>query len=170
MAKIYKQQGNYADTISCYNEVLHFYPLVVDDLVHRGNTYKEIGRVNEAIKDYSHAIIICPQMDEAYANMASFYEDSGHVEAAIKSYRKALAIHPDFPRATCNLLHTLQCVSYMGLLSTTGARYTQYLVTNEFVSSTWFSHLNSEKLVHLPHCYFVNDYKQKNLDVLDPNC
>ncbi|KVH97002.1 hypothetical protein Ccrd_000906 [Cynara cardunculus var. scolymus] len=42
--------------------------------------------------------------------------------------------------------------------------YIQYLVTDEFVSPTSFSHLYSEKLVHLPHCYFVNDYKQKNLD------
>ena len=27
-----------------------------------------------------------------------------------------------------------------------------------------------QKLVHLPHCYFVNDYKQKNQDVLDLVC
>nr|GEW86033.1 probable UDP-N-acetylglucosamine--peptide N-acetylglucosaminyltransferase SEC [Tanacetum cinerariifolium] len=40
----------------------------------------------------------------------------------------------------------------------------------EFVSPTRFAHIYSEKLVHLPHCYFVNDYKQKNLDVLDSNC
>lgn len=30
----------------------------------------------------------------------------------------------------------------------------------QFVSPTCFSHIYSEKLVHLPHCYFVNDYKQ----------
>ncbi|KVH97000.1 Tetratricopeptide-like helical [Cynara cardunculus var. scolymus] len=102
MAIIYKQQGNYADAISCYNEVLHFDPLVADGL--------EIGRVKEAIQHYSHAIVIRPHLDEAYANMASAYEDSEHVEAAIKSYRQALAIHPNFPKATCNLLHTLQCV------------------------------------------------------------
>uniref|UniRef100_A0A2N9HWY8 protein O-GlcNAc transferase n=1 Tax=Fagus sylvatica TaxID=28930 RepID=A0A2N9HWY8_FAGSY len=45
-----------------------------------------------------------------------------------------------------------------------------YLVTDEFVSPLCFSHIYSEKLVHLPHCYFVNDYKQKNQDVLDLNC
>ncbi|KAF5768392.1 putative protein O-GlcNAc transferase [Helianthus annuus] len=61
-------------------------------------------------------------------------------------------------------------VSYMGFPGTTGASYIQYLVTDEFVSPTRFAHIYSEKLVHLPHCYFVNDYKQKNLDVLDPNC
>ncbi|KAL8201676.1 hypothetical protein R6Q57_010823 [Mikania cordata] len=61
-------------------------------------------------------------------------------------------------------------VSYMGFPGTTGASYIQYLVTDEFVSPTRFAHIYSEKLVHLPHCYFVNDYKQKNFDVLDPNC
>ncbi|CAI0385297.1 unnamed protein product [Linum tenue] len=61
-------------------------------------------------------------------------------------------------------------VSYMGFPGTTGATYIDYLVTDEFVSPVKYAHIYSEKLVHLPHCYFVNDYKQKNLDVLDPNC
>ncbi|XP_020110212.1 probable UDP-N-acetylglucosamine--peptide N-acetylglucosaminyltransferase SEC [Ananas comosus] len=61
-------------------------------------------------------------------------------------------------------------VSYMGFPGTTGATYIDYLVTDEFVSPTRFAHIYSENLVHLPHCYFVNDYKQKNRDVLDPVC
>ncbi|KAG8054227.1 hypothetical protein GUJ93_ZPchr0001g30703 [Zizania palustris] len=61
-------------------------------------------------------------------------------------------------------------VSYMGFPGTTGASYIDYLITDEFVSPLKFSHIYSEKLVHLPHCYFVNDYKQKNQDVLDPVC
>uniref|UniRef100_A0ACD5UQR7 Uncharacterized protein n=1 Tax=Avena sativa TaxID=4498 RepID=A0ACD5UQR7_AVESA len=61
-------------------------------------------------------------------------------------------------------------VSYMGFPGTTGASYIDYLVTDEFVSPTRFAHIYSEKLVHLPHCYFVNDYKQKNCDVLSPVC
>ncbi|XP_052482187.1 probable UDP-N-acetylglucosamine--peptide N-acetylglucosaminyltransferase SEC isoform X2 [Gossypium raimondii] len=61
-------------------------------------------------------------------------------------------------------------VSYMGFPGTTGADYIDYLVTDEFVSPLCYSHIYSEKLVHLPHCYFVNDYKQKNRDVLDPTC
>ncbi|KAH9728210.1 putative UDP-N-acetylglucosamine--peptide N-acetylglucosaminyltransferase SEC [Citrus sinensis] len=61
-------------------------------------------------------------------------------------------------------------VSYMGFPGTTGASYIDYLVTDEFVSPLRYAHIYSEKLVHVPHCYFVNDYKQKNMDVLDPNC
>jgi len=59
-------------------------------------------------------------------------------------------------------------VSYMGFPGTTGADYIDYLVTDELVSPKEFSHIYSEKIVHLPHCYFVNDYKQRNRDVLDP--
>ncbi|PNT73449.1 probable UDP-N-acetylglucosamine--peptide N-acetylglucosaminyltransferase SEC isoform X2 [Brachypodium distachyon] len=61
-------------------------------------------------------------------------------------------------------------VSYMGFPGTTGASYIDYLVTDEFVSPLKFSHIYSEKLVHLPHCYFVNDYKKKNQDALDQVC
>ncbi|BBN13590.1 protein O-GlcNAc transferase [Marchantia polymorpha subsp. ruderalis] len=60
-------------------------------------------------------------------------------------------------------------VSYMGFPGTTGADYIDYLVTDELVSPSKYAHIYSEKLVHLPHCYFVNDYKQKNRDVLDPS-
>ncbi|MCI28198.1 putative UDP-N-acetylglucosamine--peptide N-acetylglucosaminyltransferase SEC-like, partial [Trifolium medium] len=51
-------------------------------------------------------------------------------------------------------------VSYMGFPGTTGATYIDYLVTDEFVSPLQYAHIYSEKIVHLPHCYFVNDYKQ----------
>lgn len=61
-------------------------------------------------------------------------------------------------------------ISYMGFPGTTGASYIHYLITDEFVSPSRFSHIYSEKLVHLPHCYFVNDYKQKNRDALDLKC
>lgn len=68
-------QGNYADAVSCYNEVLRIDPMAADGLVNRGNTYKEIGRVNEAIQDYLRAIAIRPSMAEAHANLASAYKD-----------------------------------------------------------------------------------------------
>ncbi|KAK4341507.1 hypothetical protein RND71_040008 [Anisodus tanguticus] len=60
-------------------------------------------------------------------------------------------------------------VSYMGFPGTTGATYIDYLVTDEFVSPMKYTHIYSEKLVHLPHCYFVNDYKQCNILKRVPN-
>ena len=68
-------QGNYADAIACYNEVLRVDPMAADGLVNRGNTLKEIGRVSEAIQDYIRAVNIRPTMAEAHANLASAYKD-----------------------------------------------------------------------------------------------
>ncbi|GJY28313.1 probable UDP-N-acetylglucosamine--peptide N-acetylglucosaminyltransferase SEC [Tanacetum coccineum] len=69
-----------------------------------------------------------------------------------------------YTKGSRNEIFTLQPapiqVSYMGCPGTTSASYIQYLVTDEFVSPTRFAHMYSEKLVHLPHCYFVNVYKQ----------
>lgn len=39
-------------------------------------------------------------------------------------------------------------------------KFSLWLPPLQFVSPSHFSHIYSEKLVHLPHCYFVNDYKQ----------
>lgn len=39
----------------------------------------------------------------------------------------------------------------------------------QFVSPMCYAHIYSEKLVHLPHCYFVNDYKQVNDSTLVGN-
>lgn len=68
-------QGNYANAIACYNEVLRVDPLAVDGLVNRGNTLKEAGRISEAIQDYFRAAAIRPTMAEAHANLAYAYKD-----------------------------------------------------------------------------------------------
>ncbi|KAK3252722.1 hypothetical protein CYMTET_38002 [Cymbomonas tetramitiformis] len=60
-------------------------------------------------------------------------------------------------------------VSYMGFPATTGARFIDYLVLDRVVAPEHLRHCYSEKLVYMPHCYFVNDYKQAHLDVLDPS-
>ncbi|KAG5614239.1 hypothetical protein H5410_014063 [Solanum commersonii] len=335
---------NYAQPISCFNELLRINPMSTDGLVKRGNTYVGIGRVDEALQDYKRAIAIRPTMEDVHALLASAY---------MTSYRQALMLCPDFPEATCNLLYTLQrvcdwenrdemlievegilrrqiemsitpsvepfqaiaypldpilaldisrkhaqyysliaaryslstfihppplpikgggrngrlrvgdfrnhsvshlmgsvfgmhdrenvevfCyalrpnggtewgiriqseaehfidvssltfdatarminedqiqilidlngyikgarieifamqpapiqVSYMGFPGTMGATYIDYLLTDEFVSPMKYAHIYSEKLVHLPHCYFVNDYKQKYCDLLNSDC
>lgn len=38
------------------------------------------------------------------------------------------------------------------------------IIRLQFVSPLQFAKVYSEKLVHLPHCYFVNDYKQVGLN------
>lgn len=68
-------QGQYAEAIACYNEVMRVDPMAADGLVNRGNTLKEVGRVSEAIQDYMRAVAIRPTMAEGHANLASAYKD-----------------------------------------------------------------------------------------------
>ncbi|KAL2320009.1 hypothetical protein Fmac_028978 [Flemingia macrophylla] len=60
-----------------------------------------------------------------------------------------------------SMLASIQ-VSYMGSIGTTDDTYIDYLVTDEFVSPLQHADIYSKKIVQLPHCYIVNDYKQKN--------
>jgi len=64
--------------------------------------------------------------------------------------------------------------SYMGFPATTGADYLPYLITDKVVAPKHLHHCYSEHLALMPNCYFVNDYKQSNLDVLSdvpaPGC
>eukprot|EP00976_Prorocentrum_cordatum_P036492 742565-Prorocentrum_minimum.AAC.1 len=55
----------------------------------------------------------------------------------------------------------------MGFPATTGAPYMDYLVTDRVVAPPRLKRCYSESLVYMPHCYFVNDYKQSHQDVLD---
>mmetsp|Transcript_2181 Transcript_2181/g.6511 ORF Transcript_2181/g.6511 Transcript_2181/m.6511 type:complete len:1397 (+) Transcript_2181:421-4611(+) len=57
--------------------------------------------------------------------------------------------------------------SYMGFPATTGADFLPYLITDKVVAPPECRDCYSESLALMPHCYFVNDYKQAHLDVLD---
>lgn len=50
-------------------------------------------------------------------------------------------------------------VSYMGFCGTMGADYIEYLIADRTVIPPQLKPFYSEKIVHMPHCYFVNDHK-----------
>uniref|UniRef100_A0A2P2LLG0 protein O-GlcNAc transferase n=1 Tax=Rhizophora mucronata TaxID=61149 RepID=A0A2P2LLG0_RHIMU len=109
-----------------------------------------------------HFVDVSPMSSDMIAKFIN--EDKIHVLINLNGYTKG-ARNEIFAMQPAPIQ-----VSYMGFPGTTGATYIDYLVTDEFVSPLRFSDIYSEKLVHLPHCYFVNDYKQRNRDVLDPMC
>ena len=47
--------------------------------------------------------------------------------------------------------------TYLGLAATTGASFIDYAIVDRVVAPFVEAHLYSERLVHLPHCYFIND-------------
>ena len=50
--------------------------------------------------------------------------------------------------------------TYMGFPCTSGAAFFDYVVADGIVSPLNEARFYSEKLVHMPHCYFVNDHMQ----------
>jgi protein O-GlcNAc transferase len=57
-------------------------------------------------------------------------------------------------------------ISYMGFAGSLGADYIEYLVSDKFTSPPSLSYLYSEKLIWMPHSYFVNDHLQSSRYVL----
>jgi len=55
-------------------------------------------------------------------------------------------------------------VSYMGFCGTLGADYVSYMIADETVVPKEEAHQQyySEKIVYMPHSYFVNDYRQSS--------
>ncbi|KAI9078331.1 hypothetical protein K1719_039707 [Acacia pycnantha] len=75
---------------------------------------------------------------------------------------------PEMRYLLCNQhqfkFHIWDCLELLGLLI-----LTTWSLMSLFLHCS-MPEIYSEKLVHLPHYYFVNDYKQVRLDVLDPKC
>lgn len=58
-------------------------------------------------------------------------------------------------------------VSYMGFCGTLGADYVQYMIGDAVVVPRDHRRFFTEKVLSMPHSYFVNDHKQSARDVLD---
>lgn len=61
-------------------------------------------------------------------------------------------------------------VSYLGFCGTLGADYVQYAVVDRTVVPEEYSEFYSEKLIYMPHSYFVNDHKQCAKYIFDEKC
>lgn len=58
-------------------------------------------------------------------------------------------------------------VSYMGFCGTLGADYVQYMIADNEVIPAEFRQFYTEKVIYMPHSYFVNDHKQSARYVFD---
>lgn len=51
-------------------------------------------------------------------------------------------------------------VSYLGFCGTLGADYVQYMIADETLIPEENRRFYTEKVIYMPHSYFVNDHKQ----------
>ena len=96
---------------------------------------------------------------------------AGHFEAAGKIFESGVDILVDLKGHTrnnrleiCALRPAPVQVTYLGFPGTTGADFLDYIITDRIITPEDQSPYYSEQLVYLPHCYQVNDHKQKFSD------
>lgn len=58
-------------------------------------------------------------------------------------------------------------MQFMGFCGTMGASYIDYMIADEIVIPNQYRQYYSEKIMYMPHSYFVNDHKQSSRSVVD---
>ena len=112
------------------------------------------------------------------------FTDSIHILINLNGYTKGskneiFALHPAPLQVGSNstIAHTsifvndcpayvLQ-VAFLGYCGTMGADYIEYMIADRTVIPNDFRRFYTEKIISMPHSYFVNDHKNSSRDVLD---
>ncbi len=96
------QQGNHAEAIDIFGELIDRSPSNASHYSNRGLVYFKSGQLEAAMTDYNHAIALNPRLDSAYNNRANFYAAQGLYLEAILDYDVALDLNPANVRAWIN--------------------------------------------------------------------
>lgn len=93
---------------------------------------------------------------------------TGHLDAARMIYEAGVDILVDLKGHTansrleiCALRPAPVQVSYLGFPGTSGADFLDYFITDRIVTPDEHIPFYSEKLVYMPHCYQINDFRQQ---------
>lgn len=96
------QQGNYAEAIALFSDLIDQNPSSASDYSNRGLVYFQSGEAEAALTDYNQAIELNPRLDSAYNNRANYYAAQGQFLEAILDYDVALDLNPTNVRAWIN--------------------------------------------------------------------
>jgi protein O-GlcNAc transferase len=95
-----------------------------------------------------------------------------HLEAAKQISQSGVDILVDLNGHTqnnrleiCALRPAPVQATYLGFPGTSGANFLDYILTDRIVTPEDHSRYYSEQLVYLPHCYQINDHRQKISDI-----
>ncbi len=96
------QQGNHAEAIAIFDELINRSPKNANHYSNRGLVYFQSGQAAAAVEDYNRAIALNPRLDSAYNNRANYYASQGLFLEAILDYDIALDLNPANVRAWIN--------------------------------------------------------------------
>lgn len=89
------EQGQHADALAVYDDVLRLLPDQAEALNNRGICLIQLGRPGEAVASFDRALSIRPQFPEAWGNRGSALFDAGDAEGALESFRRSLGLRPN---------------------------------------------------------------------------
>jgi len=98
-----ERQGQLADALTQYQEMLRFNPDSVEARINIGGTLFKMGQLDEAMAYYQSALKIRPDFTEAHFNIGNVFLQKGQLDEAIAHFEKALKARPDYADALCNL-------------------------------------------------------------------
>ena len=96
------QQGNHAEAIAIFTQLIQRNPNSATDYNNRGLVYFQSGQRDAALEDYNYAIDLNPRLDSAYNNRANYYAAQGEFLEAILDYDTAIDLNPGNSRAWIN--------------------------------------------------------------------
>ena len=105
------QQGNLAEAVSLYQEILVKQPRNSDAHHLLGVLYHQARNYSQAIAQFQRAIHINPKNPDFYNNLGETYRLSGKFPEAIAQYQKALQLQPRNGRTRYNLGNALQAMA-----------------------------------------------------------
>ncbi len=96
------KQGNYANAIKIFNQLIARETKNPTHFVNRGLMYSNLQCYDEALADYSWAIELNPELGRAYSNRANLHAVRQNWRDAIADYDRAIDLNPLNIRARLN--------------------------------------------------------------------
>jgi tetratricopeptide (TPR) repeat protein len=96
------KQGQRADAINLFSQLIERNPDSANDYNNRGLVYFQNGEMQAALMDYNKALELNPRLDSAYNNRANYYAAQGQLLEAILDYDTAIDLNPGNIRAWIN--------------------------------------------------------------------
>lgn len=93
-AAVYYKNGNYADTIKMYEQILEIEPNNAGIYADIAHTYRYWSKYEEAETFFLKAIVLSPNDAFLYTDLGKLYRNMGEYEKAEEAFHKSISIDP----------------------------------------------------------------------------
>lgn len=98
-ASEYQKNEDFAQAITCYQEIINNDPFELNAYFNMGSCYLNMGDKDKAIAAFSHVLKINPHAIPAQYNLGYTYKTFGDLDTAIEIYKEIIRVCPDYDAA-----------------------------------------------------------------------